>query len=400
MSSRILQDAGILELLNCLRSSNASDSNEQDEASPNANCPEQVILQRDEEANGRASDDVSLLDWPIFIRQQIPLTSLKVILHAIHSDDWARAATKSQLTGRLLTLSVRFGLGTRVQEPWLLFLYLGQTVPLSLRLVKKLNAWLTANEHIDTNLVLPAITEQSIRRHGRQTQSPYAVFEVDVDRAIQYLDQHHPRSSASVSTPTSSHHQTNRTTPERNETRSDPNGSVDGNVARSGQRVLRPRTFSQRDDTEEQDEHEANSRRRVRRLPRDSSESSTATPEAGRRATQGTSIMTPLGVPDISLGRVESPLMNFSGGHRGRQSADSTGNVGSPGLEARLNALRTLIQFGPAREITGSDPMAHQTRGLFDSITHLSQLALAAFGQLEQQDNRRSTSSFSDRTSR
>jgi hypothetical protein len=43
MSSRILQDAGILELLNCLRSSNASDSNEQDEASPNANCPEQVI---------------------------------------------------------------------------------------------------------------------------------------------------------------------------------------------------------------------------------------------------------------------------------------------------------------------------------------------------------------------
>ncbi|KAJ4171496.1 hypothetical protein NW754_013264 [Fusarium falciforme] len=43
MSSRILQDAGILELLNCLRSSNASNSNEQDEASLNANCPEQVI---------------------------------------------------------------------------------------------------------------------------------------------------------------------------------------------------------------------------------------------------------------------------------------------------------------------------------------------------------------------
>ncbi|UPK95437.1 hypothetical protein LCI18_006372 [Fusarium solani-melongenae] len=399
MSSRILQDAGILELLNCLRSSNASDSNEQDEAPPNANCPEQ----RDEEANGRASDDVSLLDWPTFIRQQIPLTSLKVILHAIHSDDWARAATKSQLTGRLLTLSVRFGLGTRVQEPWLLFLYLGQTVPLSLRIVKKLNAWLTANEHIDTNLVLPAITEQSIRRHGRQTQSPYAVFEVDVDRAIQYLDQHHPRSSASVSasvsTPTSSHHQTNGTTPERNEARSDPNNSVDGNVARNGQRVLRPRTFSQRDDTEEQDEHEANSRMRVRRLPRDSSESSAATPEAGRRATHGTSIMTPLGVPDISLRRVESPLM-FSLGHSGRQSTDSAGNIGPPGLEARLNALRTLIQFGPAIEITGSDPMAHQTRGLFDSITHLSQLALAAFGQLEQQDHRRSMSSFSNQTSR
>jgi hypothetical protein len=92
--------------------------------------------------------------------------------------------------------------------------------------------------------------------------------------------------------------------------------------------------------------------------------------------------------------------MNFSGGHRGGQSADSASNVGSPGLEARLSALRTLIQFGPATEISGSDPMAHQTRGLFDSITHLSQLALAAFGQLEQQDNRRSTSSFSDRMSR
>lgn len=92
--------------------------------------------------------------------------------------------------------------------------------------------------------------------------------------------------------------------------------------------------------------------------------------------------------------------MNFSGGHRGRQSTDSVGNVGSPGLEARLNALRTLNRFGPAIEITGDDPMSHQARGLFDSITHLSQLALAAFGQLEQQDNRRSTSSFSDRMSR
>ncbi|KAJ4322858.1 hypothetical protein N0V84_004622 [Fusarium piperis] len=280
MASRILQDAGILELLNCLRSSNSSDSNEQDESSPNANCPEQVIrdtwnrllairVQGDEEANGRASDNVSLLDWPTFIRQQIPVTSLKVILHAIHSDDWARAATKSQLTGRLLTLSVRFALGTRVQEPWLLFLYLGQTVPLSVRLVKKLNAWLTANEHIDTSLVLPTITEQAIRRHGRQSPSPYAVFEIDVDRAIQYLDQHHPRSSTNVSNPASSHPQTNGNTPDTTETRSDLNGSVDGASACNGQRVLRPRTSSQRDDTEEQDEHERNSRKRPHQRPAD-----------------------------------------------------------------------------------------------------------------------------------
>ncbi|RSL58404.1 hypothetical protein CEP54_007819 [Fusarium duplospermum] len=395
MASRILQDAGILELLNCLRSSNASDPNEQDEAPPNANCPEQVI--RDTWNRLR---DAYLLDWPKFIRQQIPETSLKVILHAIHSDDWARAATKSQLTGRLLTLSVRFGLGTRIQEPWLLFLYLGQTVPLSLRLIKKLNAWLSAKEHINATLVLPAITEQAIRRHGRQNQSPYTVFEIDVDRAIQYLDQHHPRPSAVASTPTSSRHQANGTTPEIAEARSDPNGSIEGNDARNGQRILRPRTVSQRDDTEEQDEHEANSRRRVRRDYRESTESSVATPEAGRRATQGTSIMTPLGAPDISLGRIETPSMNFSGGPRGRRSTGGASNIGRPRLDTRLNALRAMIQLGPATEINDSNPMARQARGLFDSITQLSQLAVEAFEQLGQQDNRRSTSSFSSRASR
>ncbi|RSM02383.1 hypothetical protein CEP52_007993 [Fusarium oligoseptatum] len=395
MASQILQDAGILELLNYLRSSNPSDSNEQDEASPNANCPEQ----RDEEANGRASDDVSLLDWPTFIRQQIPVTSLKVILHAIHSDDWARAATKSQLTGRLLTLSVRFGLGTRVQEPWLLFLYLDQTVPLSLRLVKKLNAWLTANEHINATLVLPAITEQAIRRHGHQNQSPYAVSEIDVDRAIQYLGQHNPRSSTNVSTPTTSRDQVNGTTPEITEVRSDPNGSIEGNDARNGQRILRPRTFSQRDDNEEPDEHEANYRG-VRRNYRESTESSVATPEAGRRATQGTSIMTPLGAPDVSLGRVESASMSFSGDPRGRRSTSSASNIGRPRLDTRLNALRAMIQLGPATEINEDDPMARQARGLFDSITQLSQLAVEAFEQLEQQGNRRSTTGFSSRTSR
>lgn len=92
--------------------------------------------------------------------------------------------------------------------------------------------------------------------------------------------------------------------------------------------------------------------------------------------------------------------MNSSGGHRGHQNSDSASNVGPPRLDARINILRTLIQFGPATEINDNDPMARQTRGLFDSITHLSKLALDAFEQLGQQDIRRSTSRFSGRMSR
>ncbi|KAF5021622.1 hypothetical protein F66182_6322 [Fusarium sp. NRRL 66182] len=380
MASRILQDSGILELLNCLRStSSASDASPDDpEASPNAECPEQV---KEEQDNGRSPDDISLLDWPAFIRQQIPVTSLKVILHAIHSDDWARAGTKTQLTGRLLTLFVRFGLGTRVEEPWMLFLYLGQTVPFTIRLVKSLNAWMTENGHVDPLIVPLVITTQAINRHGRENLVPYQIVDVDIERAMQHLAQQYPRPSPPAVARTSSRLGGSSLSPQLEQ-----RSNTGVRVVPSGSPVpISPRIEAI--NTEHgQVNRASNRRKRPRQVYRESSAGST-TPEAGRRAAEPAPFTSPLTELRLSsLNRLVSPSPNarLSGGIMFNQvngQASPYDHDGTLRLRARLEALRAVIELGPATEVDADSPLARQTRGLLDSITRLAELAFDTIGE-------------------
>ncbi|KAF4969808.1 hypothetical protein FSARC_3033 [Fusarium sarcochroum] len=391
MASRILQDSGILELLNCLRSSNSSDANPEDaESHPNADCPEQV---KEEEDNGRPSHDITLLDWPAFARQQIPLTSLKVILHAIHSDDWARATTKSQLTGRLLTLFVRFGLGTRIEEPWLLFLYIGQTVPFNIRLIKTLNTWMTESGHIDYTIVPFAITTQAINRHGRQNPSPYQILDVDIERAIQYLTQQIPRPPPDPEREASSQLRS------RASSRYSPSAASEqsqrfGNANQLEQRLNTPIRISGSvaalspsvrvtDVDNGSGNRASNGRKRPYQDHRERSQSSVATPEIGRRTTHATPFASPLAQLPLPLNRLvsSSPNANFSGSLGFDQTSPSY-HEGTLRLKSRLDALQAVIELGPAVEVDVDSPLARQTRGLLDSITHLAQVAFDTIGEV------------------
>ncbi|KAF4461005.1 hypothetical protein FALBO_12200 [Fusarium albosuccineum] len=386
MASRIVEDSGILELLNCLRSRNTSDSG----TTPNPNSPEHVV-QKEEEDNGRSPDDISLLDWPSFVRQQIPDTSLRVILHAIHSDDWTRATTKVQLTTRLVTLFTRFGLGTKIQEPWLLFLYLGQTVPFGLRLVKALNAWISENDHIESTLVLSAITKHAIDRHGRQHPMPYIILGVDVERAMQYLSQQHPRPAAVTSSRIALRSQDARVTLSHlMDVEGERRGSIDrleqtsNNSAASVSRSLRPGSAGTGFEDDQSQSIVSSRRKRPRQDYRESSARTSATPEIGRHGSRGTPFTSPPVAPDISLSQLVSPDVNLSGRSAGRRASPEDG---LRRLEKRLDALQAVIELGPATEVNANSPLARQTRGLLDSIAHLSRLALDSIGDFGGESN-------------
>ncbi|KAJ3531533.1 hypothetical protein NM208_g8836 [Fusarium decemcellulare] len=299
---------------------------------PPTPTPPEHVVQREEEDNGRSPDDISLLDWPSFVRQQIPDTSLRVILHAVHSDDWARATTKVQLTTRLVTLFTRFGLGTKIQEPWLLFLYLGQTVPFGLRLVKALNAWISENDHIESALVLSTITKHAIDRHGRQHPMPYIILGVDVERAMQHLSQQHPRPAAVTSSRIALRSQDARVTLSHLiDVEDESRGSVDrleqtsNNSAASVSRSLRPSSAGTGFEDNQSQSVVSNRRKRPRQDYRESSARTSATPEIGRRGSQGTPFTSPPVVPDISLSRLVSPDVNLSGRSAGRRASPEDG---------------------------------------------------------------------------
>ncbi|KAM5349620.1 hypothetical protein ACJ41O_006125 [Fusarium nematophilum] len=358
-------------------------------------------VQKEEEDGGRAEDDNSLLDWPAFVRRHIPPTSLKVILHAVHADDWARANAKSQLTGRLLTLYVRFGLGARFEEPWLLFLYLGEKAPLNIRLVKTLNAWISANEHIEPTFIPAAITEQAILRHGRNDMSSYTIFDVDVERAMRALDQEHPpldprlgtvsaASLASRAAPASRQMHENgadERDPDRNAVHPEQQSIAVANNSQRGRRGARVASADGVDNPQANTPPPAtmNRRKRPRRDDRSSSVSSAATPEVGRRTAQGTPVTSPLPVPDVTLSSLVSPNPFFPGGPHGPGGASRSDGGGVRILETRLEALRTVVALGPACEIDVESPLARQTRGLLDSIGHLSRLALDTIAEITEE---------------
>ncbi|KAM0546250.1 hypothetical protein ACHAPJ_010933 [Fusarium lateritium] len=394
MASRIVEDSGILELLNCLRSSNSNDANpDNPESQPNADCPEQV---KEEEDNGRPSHDITLLDWPAFVRQQIPLTSLKVILHAIHSDDWARAGQKSQLAGRLLTLFVRFGLGTRIEEPWLLFLYIGHTVPFTIRLIKTLNTWMSENEHIDYNIVPLAITTQAITRHGRQNPSPYQILDIDVERAMQHLTQHNARPLPDLESRASSQirsREGSRRSPSVASEQSRRPGNADQLEQRSNSspRIMPSGSLvaispNVRVIDLENEQGSRASRKRSHKQFRERSQSSVATPEIGRRTTHATPFTSPLPELRLPLNRLvsASPNANFSGS-LGFNPTSPLDDEGTLRLRSRLNALQAVIELGPATEVDVDSPLAHQTRGLLDAINHLAQVAFDTIGEISRE---------------
>ncbi|KAJ4251417.1 hypothetical protein NW762_011399 [Fusarium torreyae] len=395
MASRIVEDSGILELLNCLRSSNSNDP----ESQPNADCPEQVWVvatrvQKEEEDNGRPPHDITLLDWPAFVRQQIPLTSLKVILHAIHSDDWARAGQKAQLAGRLLTLFVRFGLGTRIEEPWLLFLYIGHTVPFTIRLIKALNTWMSENEHIDYNTVPLAITTQAISRHGRQNPSPYQILDIDVERAMQHLTQHNARPLPDIESRASSQIRSrdgSRRSPSVASEQSRRPGNADQLEQRSNSspRIMPSGSLvaiSPNPRVIENEQGSRASRKRSHEQFREQSQSSVATPEIGRRTTHATPFTSPLPQLRLPLNRLvsASPNANFSGS-MGFDQTSPIQDEGTLRLKSRLNALRAVIELGPANEVDVDSPLARQTRGLLDSINHLAQVAFDTIGEISRE---------------
>ncbi|KAF4985377.1 hypothetical protein FDECE_16600 [Fusarium decemcellulare] len=379
MASRICEDLNVIELLNCLRSTQDGTPS----GPPNAACPELTVrdtwtrlhdawwavalqVQKEDAENGRESDP-ALLDWPAFVKQQIPPTSLKVVLHAIHSDDWARAGAKTQLAGRLLSLSVHFKLGVRTEEPWLLFLHLGHTVPLNIRIARNLNAWMNENGHIETNLLLSAITEQSVRRHNNESPAPPQILNVDVETAMDTLLQRHPRVIVDAATRARQalrgHQDLNDETHS-----SDEEQSTDSSHARTSasadhvSSVVHGSTVivSNRRKRNREEEHD------VLSGPRSSG---TPTPELGRRrSSQGSPLFNLNVSPDFRL----SPSIGSSRSRRRRQTAETEPQRS----EKRLEALRMLVELGPTVETDGETFVARQTRGLIDSIVHLSHLAL------------------------
>ncbi|KAJ3534002.1 hypothetical protein NM208_g7732 [Fusarium decemcellulare] len=341
MASRICEDLNVIELLNCLRSTQDGTPG----GPPNPACPELTVrdtwtrlhdawwavalqVQKEDAENGRESDP-TLLDWPAFVKQQIPPD---VPQSCSPCDPFRRLGSR------------------RCEDPtcWpapelISSLQTGCADRGTVALVSSLGS------HGTTQHTNP-ITEQSVRRHNNESPAPPQILNVDVETAMDTLLQRHPRVIVDAATRARQalrgHQDLNDETPS-----SDEEQSTDSSHARTSasadhvSSVVHGSTVivSNRRKRNREEEHDVLSGPRSSGAP---------TPELGRRrSSQG------------------SPLFNLD-------KTTPNAETEPQRSEKRLEALRMLVELGPTVETDGETFVARQTRGLIDSIVHLSHLAL------------------------
>lgn len=243
---------------------------------------------------------------------------------------------------RLRTLNLRLELPTPNGDPWLLFLYLGRAVPGTLRPVKALTAFLGKNKEIvvPPAQFLDALSEQVLRRHGREAIEPPSITVTDVELAM--------ASFGRVDAPAGRR-------------------TARGQAARAGKRV---RGVDENEEEEEADDNhgEGPSTRRSSTKRR----KTTSMPEQGRTRGSGGS----LSHLDISSTFVMSPStlnnLNLDFGDTTIPAEETAG------FEESLDRMKEMMEHcrGLVGRFAGDDFVAQQARFAHQAVAAMTENAI------------------------